>query len=72
MTENAIATYVVEGMSCSHCVASVSEEVSEIDGVTDVSVDLATGRLEVEGTDVNDEQVKNAVEEAGYRVAGRS
>lgn len=72
MTENAIATYVVEGMSCSHCVSSVREEVAEIDGVTDVRVDLSTGRLEVEGTGVSDEQVRNAVEEAGYRVAGRS
>lgn len=72
MTENAIATYLVEGMSCNSCAASVSEEVGEIDGVTDVTADAATGRLEVEGTDVSDEHVRDAVEEAGYRVAGRA
>lgn len=72
MTEKAIATYVVEGMSCTHCVASVREEVSELDGVSGVRVDLATGRLEVEGTDVTDERVRDAVEGAGYRIAGHA
>ena len=40
-------TYTVTGMTCAHCVASVTEEVSEIDGVTDVAVDLASGGLTV-------------------------
>lgn len=72
MTDAANVTYVVEGMSCTHCVASVSEVVAEIDGVARVEVDLATGHLDVEGTDVSEEQVSDAVKEAGYRVAGRA
>lgn len=72
MNEQAPATYVVEGMTCSHCVASLNEAVTELDGVTDVVVDLATGRLEVVGAGFSDEAVRNAVEEAGYRVAGRA
>jgi copper chaperone len=54
----------VSGMTCQHCVASVTEEVSELPGVTEVDVDLATGRLHVVG-DVTSEQVQAAVAEAG-------
>ncbi|CAB4908963.1 MAG: heavy metal transporter [Actinobacteria bacterium] len=57
--------YTVTGMTCQHCVASVTEEVSELPGVTAVEVDLASGALRVTG-DVTDEQVEAAVAEAGY------
>jgi copper ion binding protein len=60
-------TYTVTGMTCEHCVASVTEEVSEISGVTGVDVDLATGALSVTADQpVPDEAVRGAVEEAGY------
>jgi copper chaperone CopZ len=58
--------YIVRGMTCSHCVMSVGEEVSEIAGVTSVDVDLASSRLTVEGTTLGDEAVLAAVAEAGY------
>ena len=61
-------TYTVTGMTCNHCVLSVQEEVSEVEGVTAVDVDLASGRLTVSGEDVSDAAVKAAVEEAGYEV----
>lgn len=60
--------YAVVGMSCGHCVASVREEVSEIDGVRSVEVDLATGRLVVAGAGFSDDAVAEAVAEAGYEV----
>jgi copper chaperone CopZ len=59
--------YVVDGMTCRHCTASVAEEVGELAGVEDVQVDLGTGRLTVVG-DVTDGAVRAAVDEAGYRV----
>lgn len=71
MSEKAASAYLVDGMSCGHCVASVREEVAELAGVTDVAVDLTSGRLEVSGDGFTDEQVREAVEEAGYRFAGR-
>ena len=40
-------TYTVSGMTCSHCVMSVTEEITAIDGVTDVAVDLPTGTVAV-------------------------
>ncbi len=58
-------TLTVTGMTCQHCVASVTEEVSELDGVTGVDVDLATGSLRVTGQDVTTEQIQAAVAAAG-------
>ncbi|MEV7801960.1 heavy-metal-associated domain-containing protein [Microbispora sp. NPDC088329] len=67
------ATYTVTGMTCGHCVSSVSEEVGAVAGVTDVRVDLASGLLTVETDDgVDDAAIVAAVREAGYDVAGVS
>ncbi|MGY5884215.1 heavy-metal-associated domain-containing protein [Modestobacter lacusdianchii] len=66
------STYTVVGMTCGHCVSSVTEEVRQVPGVTDVAVDLASGGLTVtSNTPVEDSAVQAAVEEAGYQVAGR-
>ena len=63
-------TYTVSGMTCGHCVASVTEEVQEIAGVQDVSVVLDTGAVTVTSDrGVDDAAVKAAVEEAGYQLA---
>jgi copper chaperone len=59
--------YIVEGMTCEHCVRSVTEEVSEVAGVTGVEVELSSGRLTVAG-DPSDQAVREAVAEAGYAV----
>jgi copper chaperone len=62
-TEN----YVVTGMTCGHCVMSVTEELTAVQGVTDVQVDLASGQVRVTSEQpVSSEQVREAVEEAGY------
>jgi len=61
------ATYTVTGMTCAHCVASVTEEVSEIAGVDRVDVDLETGALSVTSSDpIDPAAVAAAVTEAGY------
>jgi copper chaperone CopZ len=61
--------YIVKGMTCDHCVLSVTEEVSEVAGVDTVDVDLASGRLTVTGSGYSDDAIAAAVEEAGYEVA---
>ncbi len=64
------ASYTVVGMTCNHCVASVTEEVGEVPGVTAVDVDLASGRLTVTSdAPVSEAQVRDAVAEAGYSLA---
>ncbi|MFD8080424.1 heavy-metal-associated domain-containing protein [Kitasatospora sp. NPDC059722] len=66
------AVFQVQGMTCGHCVSSVTAELKKIDGVTDVAVDLATGRVTVEATaPLADEAVAAAIDEAGYDLAGR-
>jgi copper ion binding protein len=63
-------TWTVTGMTCGHCVASVTEEVSELPGVQNVDVDLATGSVTVTSTTpLEDDAVRAAVEEAGYALA---
>ena len=63
-------TFTVTGMTCGHCVASVTEEVSELAGVETVDVDLATGAVTITSTTPHeDDAVRAAVEEAGYAVA---
>jgi len=63
-------TYTVTGMTCGHCVASVTEEVQEVPGVEDVDVVLETGTVTVTSTAPLDEAaVRAAVEEAGYQLA---
>ncbi|MEO5652901.1 MAG: copper ion binding protein [Marmoricola sp.] len=70
MSNENTATYTVTGMTCGHCVASVTEEVQEIDGVTEVAVDLSTGAVSVTSDQpVSEADVKTAVEEAGYQLA---
>jgi copper chaperone len=64
------STYTVTGMTCGHCVASVTEEVQEISGVEDVQVVLESGTLTVTSTQpLDDATVRSAVEEAGYALA---
>ena len=64
------STYTVDGMTCGHCVASVTDEVSKIDGVTAVDVDLASGQVTVESDGpLDDTAVAAAVDEAGYTVS---
>ncbi|MBI5105148.1 MAG: heavy-metal-associated domain-containing protein [Solirubrobacterales bacterium] len=60
--------YIVTGMTCEHCVMSVTEEVGEVPGVEQVDVDLASGRVTVVG-DADAGAVRAAVQEAGYEVA---
>ena len=63
------SNYTVTGMTCGHCVSSVKEEISELPGVTDVRVDLESGRVEIDSTaPLSDEQIRAAVAEAGYEV----
>ncbi|RZU30810.1 heavy-metal-associated domain-containing protein [Blastococcus saxobsidens] len=64
------ATYTVVGMTCGHCVNSVTEEVGQVPGVASVDVELGTGGLTVTSKDeVTDAAVRAAVEEAGYQLA---
>jgi copper chaperone CopZ len=70
LPESYTARYVVTGMTCAHCVASVTEEVQELPGVEQVEVSLEDGTLRVTSSRPLDEAaVRGAVEEAGYALS---
>lgn len=61
------ATYTVTGLTCGHCVASVTEEVSEVPGVESVDVVLESGAMTVTSTEPLERAVvAAAVTEAGF------
>jgi copper chaperone CopZ len=66
--------FKVSGMTCGHCVASVTEEISEIAGVSNVTIELVpegVSDVSVDSADVLDvEAVRAAVDEAGYELVG--
>ena len=68
------AVYSVSGMTCSHCVAAVTEEISKLDGVRAVNVELVAGgdsHVTVEtAAPLDDDLVRAAVDEAGYQLTG--
>jgi copper chaperone len=59
-------TYTVTGMTCGHCVSSVTGEVAKVNGVQAVNVDLTAGTVTVTGDGFSDQQIREAVDEAGY------
>ncbi|GAB3686279.1 heavy-metal-associated domain-containing protein [Actinocorallia lasiicapitis] len=67
----ATTEYTVKGMTCGHCVSSVTEEIGKIAGVGLVLVDLPTGKVSVTSeAPLQERQVREAVDEAGYELVG--
>ncbi|MEP7737267.1 MULTISPECIES: heavy metal-associated domain-containing protein [Nocardioides] len=63
------STWTVAGMTCGHCVASVTEEIAEIDGVESVDVTLESGEVVVtSNAPLERVSVERAVSEAGYEL----
>ena len=62
-------SYTVPGMHCGHCKSAVSEEISALDGVESVDVDLDTKVVTVVGSDLDDAKLRAAIDEAGYEAA---
>lgn len=61
-----VATYTVPDMSCGHCKAAVTQELSALTGVHSVDVDLDTKLVTVTGEQLDDKAMRAAIEEAGY------
>ncbi|MCX3061473.1 heavy-metal-associated domain-containing protein [Streptomyces beihaiensis] len=73
-TEGAVtAVYQVKGMTCGHCEGAVSEEISQIAGVSSVKAVAATGQVTVVSAAALDrEAVRAAVDEAGYELVDQT
>ena len=66
---NETITYSVPAIHCAHCAMSIREEVTEVEGVDDVVVDLEEKAVTVTGRDLDDSALRAAIEEAGYEAA---
>jgi copper chaperone CopZ len=62
-------TYSVPAIHCAHCEMSIREELSEVEGVDDVAVDLDVKVVTISGTDLDDAALRAAIREAGYEAA---
>jgi copper chaperone len=60
--------YTVAGMTCEHCVSAISTEVGGVVGVEAVAVDLGSGQVTVTGDGYTDDEIREAVDEAGYEL----
>jgi copper chaperone CopZ len=62
-------TFSVPAVHCAHCAMSISEEVSEVEGVEDVAVDVDAKVVTVSGRELDDAALRAAIREAGYEAA---
>lgn len=62
-------TYSVPAIHCAHCAMSIREEVSEVEGVDDVDVDLDSKIVSITGLELDDAALRAAIVEAGYEAA---
>jgi len=62
-------TYSVPGVSCAHCQAAITDEVSSVPGVEAVEVDLETKIVSITGEPLDEQAIIAAIDEAGYEVA---
>lgn len=62
-------TYSVPAIHCAHCALAIREEVSEVEGVEDVDVDLEAKVVTIRGVGLDDHELRAAIGEAGYEAA---
>ncbi len=62
-------TYTVPAMHCDHCAAAITDELTSVEGVDAVTVDLDTKVVTIRGEALSDEALRDAIEDAGYAAA---
>ncbi len=67
MSDTATHTYNVPDISCQHCIDAITKEVSPLEGVTNLQVDVEAKIVTVVGGD--DAAIVAAIDEAGFDVA---
>jgi copper chaperone CopZ len=66
---NDTMTYSVPAIHCAHCAMSIREEVSEVEGVDVIHVDLDAKVVTIKGLALDDAALRAAIQEAGYEAA---
>jgi copper chaperone len=68
---NQTRTYSAPGISCGHCQAAITAEVTQLDGVRAVDVDLDARLVRISGEELDDAAIIAAIDEAGYEAVRR-
>lgn len=66
-----IEIFKVEGMSCSHCEATVTRTLLKLEGIEEVMADRNTSEVKVAGENIDIDEIENAVNSIGYKFKGR-
>ena len=61
---------IVKGMTCNHCEATVESNIRALDGIEDAKADLVTSKVEINGGNIDIDQVRDKVESLGYKFGG--
>lgn len=70
MTKEVFQTIRVEGMTCSHCEASVNRNLLKIEGIDEVIADKNTSQVKISGEKINLSEIERVVTEIGYQFKG--
>ena len=62
-------TFKVDGMSCGHCVMAVEKELNKLE-IEKKKVEIGSAKINFDAEKVSEENIKDAIEEAGYKVIG--
>jgi copper chaperone len=68
-TAHSTLTYLVSAMSCDHCINAITEEVTKVEGVSNVDIDLETKVVVVRGMNLVDARIRRAIDEAGFEAS---
>ncbi len=63
-------TFLVGGMTCNHCKMTVENNLRKMSGVSDVKIDLASGKVTVEGDNINSSDAEKTITDLGYKFNG--
>lgn len=70
MTAENFQTIKVEGMTCSHCEASINRNLSKIEGIEEVVADKNTSQVKIKGSKINLPEIERIVIDLGYQYKG--
>lgn len=70
MNRETFQTIMVEGMTCSHCEASINRNLSKLDGMDEVIADKNTSQVKIRGSKINLAEIENLITELGYQYKG--
>jgi copper chaperone CopZ len=60
--------FIIEGMSCGHCIMAVRKELSKLDNVKIDDVQIGKAKVEFDESKIHESRIINAIEEAGFKV----